>query len=247
MRWVWATLVGGLAIGCARGEVQPSAADAANLSEAGQGDAGKAVPAGEPAGTYLGRTLATTMSFHGADWLTRPERDAEEDTTAMHAQLGLSSGQIACDIGAGNGYHALRMAKAVAPRGRVLAVDIQPEMLAMLRARAEEQGINNVELVEGKLADPRLAAGACDLILLVDVYHEFSDPAAMLGHLARALSPGGRIALLEFRGEDPEVPIKALHKMTKAQIVKEFAASDLQVVGEFDGLPWQHLMFFGAQ
>ncbi len=197
-------------------------------------------------GFYLGRELAPTMTFHGADWLTRDERDDEENTTLMHARLGLSPGDVACDIGAGNGYHALKMARAVAPTGKVLAVDIQPQMLDLLDARAREAGITNVQRVLSTQTDPKLADGACDLILLVDVYHELEDPAAMLGHLRRALSPKGRIALLEFRAEDPDVPIKALHKMSKAQILREYEANGLQLAGAFDGLPWQHLMFFTA-
>jgi SAM-dependent methyltransferase len=199
-----------------------------------------------PPGTYLGRELAPTMTFHGADWLTRPERDDEEDTSGLHARLGLRPGQVACDIGAGNGYHTLKMASAVAPGGTAVAVDIQPEMLELLAARAEQAGITNVRRVTSTPDDPKLAAGTCDLILLVDVYHELSDPATMLGHLRDALSPTGTIALLEFRGEDPDVPIKALHKMTKAQILREFSANGLRLAGEYDGLPWQHLMFFAA-
>ena len=164
----------------------------------------------------------------------------------MHAQLGLSPGDVACDIGAGNGYHSLKMARAVGPSGKVLAVDIQPQMLDLLDARAREAGVTNVQRVLSAQTDPKLPDGACDLILLVDVYHELEDPAAMLGHLRRALSPKGRIALLEFRAEDPNVPIKELHKMSKAQILREYEANGLKLSAEFDGLPWQHLMFFTA-
>lgn len=201
-------------------------------------------PEPDAPGTYMGRTLAQTMSHLGAPWLTRPERDAEENTTLMHEQLGLSPGDVACDVGAGNGYHTLRMAKAVAPAGRAIGVDLQPQMLALLETRATEAGLTNVQTVVAEPTDPKLAPGTCDLILLVDVYHELSDPAAVLGHLSRALTPRGRIALLEFRAEDPEVPIKELHKMSKAQILAEYGASDLALESEFEGLPWQHMMFF---
>lgn len=198
----------------------------------------------DPPGTYMGRELADTMSHLGADWLTRAERDAEEDTTLMHAQLGLQPGDVVCDIGAGNGYHTLRMAKAVGDAGKAIGVDLQPQMLALLRERAATEGIGNVETILATADDPKLPPETCDLILLVDVYHELSDPAAVLGHLSRALDSGGRIALLEYRAEDPDVPIKRLHKMSKAQILAEFGANSLRLESEFDGLPWQHMMFF---
>ncbi|MEM6994848.1 MAG: class I SAM-dependent methyltransferase [Myxococcota bacterium] len=203
----------------------------------------KPTPA-DASSSYMGRELAKTMSHLGAGWLTRPERDAEENTRAMHGQLGLRPGDVACDLGAGNGYHTERMAAAVGPKGKVIAVDLQPEMIALLRARMAEVGVENFETVLADATDPHLPPDTCDLALLVDVYHELSDPAAVLGHLRRALTKRGRIALLEFRGEDPDVPIKALHKMTKAQILREYEANGLTLVSEYDGLPWQHLMFF---
>ncbi|MCA9617536.1 MAG: class I SAM-dependent methyltransferase [Myxococcales bacterium] len=198
-------------------------------------------------GTYLGRTLAPTMTHEGAPWLVRPEREAEESTAEMLRALELRPGQVACDIGAGNGYHSLMFAKAVGEEGQVVAVDIQPEMLDLLRARAEEAGAKNVVPVLGEATDPKLGEARCDLIFLADVYHELSDPPAMLGHFRRALRPGGRIALLEFRAEDPEVPIKPLHKMTKAQIDRELEANGFTRLGSYDALPWQHLMFFGVR
>jgi len=192
----------------------------------------------------MGRELADTMSHLGATWLTRPERDDEEDTTAMHANLGLRPGDVACDVGAGNGYHTLRMARAVGPSGKAIGVDLQPQMLTLLRGRAESEGIENVETILATEDDPNLPPNTCDLILLVDVYHELSDPAAVLGHLREALTEQGRIALLEYRAEDPEVPIKALHKMSKDQILAEYGANGLALQSTFDGLPWQHMMFF---
>jgi ubiquinone/menaquinone biosynthesis C-methylase UbiE len=204
-------------------------------------------PTGESPGTYMGRTLAPTMTYHGAAWLTRPERQAEENTERMHAELGLRPGDVACDLGAGNGYHTLKMARAVGPSGRAIAVDIQQEMLDLLVARARDEGVTNVEIVLGGTNDPKLPPGTCDLILLVDVYHELDQPAAMLRHLRRALTPDGRIALLEFRAEDPDVPIKELHKMSKSQILLEFGANGLDLVMSYDDLPWQHMMFFSAR
>jgi ubiquinone/menaquinone biosynthesis C-methylase UbiE len=195
--------------------------------------------------TYMGRTIAPTMTHHGADWLVRDERQEEENTDLLLAQLRLEPGDVACDVGAGNGYHTLRMAKRVAPGGRAIAVDIQPEMLAMLKARAKKQGVKNVSTVLGEPGDPKLKPETCDLILLVDVYHELADPGGMLAHLKRTLKPGGTIALVEFRANDPSVPIKPLHTMTKAQMKKELAAAGLEPMRSFDGLPWQHLIFFG--
>ena len=200
-------------------------------------------PPSEP-GTFEGRAIAPTMSFLGADWLTRAERVTEEDPDALHRELALRPGQVACDIGAGNGYHAIRMARAVAPGGKVLAVDVQPQMLELLRDRIAAEGVSNVEPILGRDDDPALPAGACDLQLLVDVYHELADPEAMLAGLRKALAPGGRIALVEFRGEDDDVPIKAEHKMTKAQVRRELEPRGFRLVHEYDGLPWQHLLVF---
>lgn len=201
-------------------------------------------PDDTPPTHFEGREIAQTMSFLGAGWLTRSNRDDEEDTTALHRALGLRAGQTACDVGAGNGYHTVRMAKAVGPTGRVLAVDIQPQMLAMLRAAADEQGLDNVETIEARPGDPRLPAGACDLILLVDVYHELAWPEPMLAGFRRALSDTGKLALVEYRAEDPDVPIKRLHKMSKAQIERELGPRGFSLAESFDGLPWQHLLLY---
>lgn len=198
-------------------------------------------------GTYMGRPLAETMSHLGADWLTRDNRDEEENTTLMHENLGLGAGDVACDVGAGNGYHTLRMAQAVGPGGRAIGVDLQPEMLERLSARAASQDIRNVQTVLASPTDPKLPPNTCDLILLVDVYHELSDPSAVLQRLRSALTDRGRIALLEYRAEDPKVPIKELHKMSKTQILREYSANGLRLASEFDGLPWQHMMFFVPQ
>lgn len=193
---------------------------------------------------FEGREIAQTMSWLGAGWLTRPERDAEEDATALHDALGLRPGQTACDVGAGSGYHTVRLARAVGPSGRVLAVDLQPRMLELLRERVAEAGLRNVETIEATASDPRLPDGACDLILLVDVYHELAWPEPMLAAFRRALAPAGRLALVEFRAEDRDVPIKPLHKMSKAQIDRELLPRGFRRAETFDGLPWQHLVLF---
>jgi ubiquinone/menaquinone biosynthesis C-methylase UbiE len=201
----------------------------------------------DPPGYYMGRRIAPTMSHLGADWLVRPEREDEEHTTRMLRELRLQPGDVACDIGAGNGYHTLEMAKAVAPQGRAIAVDIQPEMLSLLHERAKEKAVSNVETILGEGADPKLPARTCDLVFLADVYHELDDPAAMLAHARRALTDDGKVALLEFRAEDPDVPIKPEHKMSRAQIVRELEANGYVLVRSYDELPWQHLMFFAPK
>lgn len=195
---------------------------------------------------FEGRQLAQTMSHLGADWLTRPERDAEENTTLLHTQLGLEPGDVACDVGAGNGYHTLLMAATVGPTGKVIASDLQPKMLELLAARAELAGVGNVQMIQARAGDPSLPAQSCDLILLVDVYHEFALPEQALASMRAALTKDGRIALVEYREEDEAVPIKPLHKMSKAQILAEYLPRGFVLVSEYDGLPWQHLMFFAA-
>jgi ubiquinone/menaquinone biosynthesis C-methylase UbiE len=192
----------------------------------------------------MGREIAVTMHYLGAPWLTRESRQREEDCRMLLEALAVKPGQIVCDMGCGNGFYTLELARLVGESGRVLAVDIQPEMLRLLDVRAKEAGLANIELIQGTPVDPKLPAESCDLILLVDVYHEFSHPAEMLAAMRKSLKPKGRIALAGFRLEDPKVPIKLLHKMSKKQIMKEFPANGFRLVEQFDDLPWQHLMFF---
>ncbi|MFG0262980.1 MAG: class I SAM-dependent methyltransferase, partial [Novipirellula sp. JB048] len=157
---------------------------------------------------------------------------------------GLRVGMVVCDLGCGNGYWTLPIAKRVGPTGRVLAVDIQREMLLKLRRRSGKARLQNIEPILGDVDNPNLPRGELDLILMVDVYHEFSHPQSMLWHLHRSLKPEGVIALLEYREEDPTVPIKPLHKMSKNQILKEYHANHFKLVKEYNRLPWQHMMFF---
>lgn len=193
---------------------------------------------------YKGRTIAPTMTYHGADWLIRESREKEEHCRTLIKALGVKPGETICDMGCGNGYYSLKLAKLVGKTGRVLAVDIQPEMLHLLKLRTTEQGILNVTPVQGSVVDPKLPEGEVDLILLVDVYHEFSHPEQMLTAMRKALKPHGRLALVEFRLEDESVPIKLEHKMSKEQIMKELPPSGFRLVDEFEELPWQHVMFF---
>lgn len=193
---------------------------------------------------FKGRSIAPTMTYHGADWLIRESREKEEHCRTLIKALKLKSGDTVCDMGCGNGYYTLKMAKLVGKTGRILAVDIQPEMLHLLELRCKEYGVGNVEPVQGTVADPKLPDAEVDLILLVDVYHEFSYPEQMLRAMRKALKPHGRLALVEFRLEDPSVPIKLEHKMSKEQIMKEIPPSGFKLVEEFEKLPWQHVMFF---
>jgi ubiquinone/menaquinone biosynthesis C-methylase UbiE len=195
---------------------------------------------------YLGRTIAQTMSFHGAPWLIRDNREQEERPSQVLKQLELKPGMVVCDLGCGNGFYTLLMAQQVAPNGKVLAVDIQQEMLHLLELRSKSEGLDNIEPILGTIIDPHLPVASVDLILLVDVYHEFSHPEQMLAALRQSLAPGGQIALLEYREEDRSVPIKPLHKMSKRQIMKEYRANGFKLAKQYDGLPWQHMMFFEA-
>lgn len=198
-----------------------------------------------PTKEYKGREIAQTMHYLGAPWLTRESRDREEDCKTMLDALHVKPGDVVCDLGCGNGFYTLKLAHLVGDKGRVLAVDIQREMLELLKDRAAEEQVTNIEPVLGTIIDPKLPADSLDLVLLVDVYHEFSHPEQMLAAIRKSLKPTGRIALVEFRAEDPAVPIKPLHKMSKEQIMKEFPPNSFKLVEEFDKLPWQHLMFFG--
>ena len=198
----------------------------------------------KPLKEYMGREIARTMSFHGADWLMREEREREERCSMMLSNLGLKRNMTVCDLGCGNGFHTLQMAKLIGEQGQVLGVDVQPEMLELLRERMEGQGIENVVPILSSYHNPRLPPETIDLVLMVDVYHEFSHPEQMLASMRKSLRPGGLIVLVEFRKEDPKVPIKPLHKMSKKQIDKEMVANGFKFAKEFDKLPWQHMMFF---
>ena len=185
------------------------------------------------------------MHYTGAEWLIRKTREREERASHMLKELKIKPGMNICDMGCGNGYHTLRLAELTGKTGQVFGVDAQPEMLVMLRDRAEKAGIENISPILGSFHDPRLPAGQIDMILLVDVYHEFSFPERMLAGMRRSLKPDGVIVLVEYREEDKSVPIKPLHKMSKKQIMKELPPNGFKLVREYDELPWQHLMFFG--
>lgn len=192
---------------------------------------------------YEGREISRVMGHLGAGWLERPQRERQERTDLLISRLPLESDDVVADIGAGTGYFSFPVAARV-PDGRVLAVDIQPEMLEIIAERQRELGVDNVEPVLGAITDPNLPAAAVDLIFIVDAYHEFSHPREMGEAMTRALRPGGRLVLVEYRGEDPSVPIKALHKMTEAQARREMSALGLEWIETQDYLPQQHVMLF---
>ncbi|MGC1275394.1 MAG: methyltransferase domain-containing protein [Planctomycetaceae bacterium] len=203
----------------------------------------------DPDGTgkfYMGREIAQVMSFHGAPWLNRPEREEEERLSKLIELLDLQDGQIAADIGAGSGVLTEQLARAVGETGKVYAVDIQDEMLALIRGRMKDAGIKNVVPILGSITSPKLESDSVDLMLLVDVYHEFSHPYEMTKTMSDALKPGGRIVLVEYRKEDPRVPIKEVHKMSEAQVKKELLPPefDLEWVETHDELPRQHVVVF---
>ncbi|MDB5320214.1 MAG: Methyltransferase type 11 [Phycisphaerales bacterium] len=193
---------------------------------------------------YMGREIAQTMHFTGAPWLTRESRNREEEPAKLMKALNLKPGMTVCDLGCGNGFYTLKIAKEVGEGGKVLAVEIQKEMLDMLQQRAAKSDVKNIQSVLGTVIDPKLPDNVVDLILVVDVYHEMDHPVEMLAALRKSLSKTGRLVLVEFRAEDPNVPIKELHKMSKAQINKEIPANGFKLVEQYDDLPWQHVMFF---
>ncbi len=194
--------------------------------------------------TYLGREVAHTMHWAGAGWLMRATREDEENGVALRAWLAVAPGQSLCDLGCGNGYHTVPLAEAVGPNGRMFAVDLQPQMLVMLEQRTDEAELDNVVFVEATVDDPKLPANSCDLVLMVDVYHELSHPVRVMQRVRRALKKGGEVVLVEFRAEDPNVPIKPEHMMSKAQVVREMASHGFALSRETDDLPWQHAMAF---
>jgi len=204
----------------------------------------RAVPIPPAATHHMGREIAQTMHYTGAPWLVRESRQREEDCRLLVEALGIRPGQTVCDMGCGNGFYTIPLARLVGPRGVVYAVDVQPEMLRMLAQRMAAEGITNIRPVLGTPVNPRLPPDACDAVLCVDVYHEFSHPEAMLARIRGSLKQGGLLVLAEFRGEDPAVPIKPLHKMTKAQVRAELEPAGYRLAREFDRLPWQHLLFF---
>ncbi|MBL4820531.1 MAG: class I SAM-dependent methyltransferase [Gammaproteobacteria bacterium] len=192
---------------------------------------------------YLDREISHVMGHQGAQWLERPERIQEEQPDQVVANMGLEPDHVVADIGAGTGYFSFRMAKLV-PQGKVMSVDIQPEMLALIEERKKKEGVTNIEGVRGEIDNPNLPPNSIDAALMVDAYHEFSHPYEMIKGIYDALKLGGKIFLLEYRAEDPTVPIRPLHKMTQSQAIREMSVFNLEWTETLDFLPWQHMMVF---
>jgi len=193
---------------------------------------------------YFEREIAHVMGHQAADWLERPTREEEERTELLVDSLAVKRGETVADIGAGTGYFSRRLAKKAGANGKILAVDIQPEMLDLLTNQMASLAITNVQPILGTITDPKLPPASVDLVLMVDVYHEFSHPFEMMQGICKSLKPAGRVVFVEFRGEDPEVPIKPLHKMTEAQVRKEMSVQPLQWVKTVEVLPRQHIIIF---
>ena len=191
-----------------------------------------------------GREIAGVMSMAGADWLERPERQAEENLEGALDAIGIQPGSTVADVGAGTGYASLRLARRVGPAGKVYANDIQPKMLALLNRNAAAAGVPNIETVLGTETDPRLPPAHIDLVMLIDVYHEFSQPQKMLEAIRRALKPDGRLVLLEYRKEDPSLPIQRKHEMTVQEAKTEVEAAGFKLSQVLENLPRQHILIF---
>ncbi len=192
----------------------------------------------------MGRPIADVMCWQGADWLFRETRIEEEQPEAMLDALKITPGATVADVGAGAGYHSVRLARRVGPSGTVLATDLQPEMIAMLKQNVQAAGLTNVKSLLCSSQNTMLPDGKVDLILMVDVYHECKNPEMTLQALRKALRPGGRLVLVEFRGEDPDVPIKPEHKMTLKQVRREVEPQGFGFVTSLEFLPWQHIIIF---
>ena len=207
------------------------------------------IRAGDPNGInkwYMGRQIAHVMSHFGIDWLEREEREMEENTSLLLKNLAVKPGMVVADIGAGSGYHSSLLSKMVGT-GKVFAVDVEPEMIAYLNARIKEEKLSRIIPVLSTEQKVSLPENTIDMMLLVDVYHEFSFPYEMALSMRAALKPGGKLVLVEFRAEDPTVPIKNIHKMSEAQAIKEFKAAGFAFDKNIDNLPWQHCMVFTKQ
>ncbi len=200
--------------------------------------------AANPDGTYMGRRIADVMSWEGADWLFRETRVQEEQPEAMLDALKIPRGAVVADVGAGAGYHSIRLARRVGAKGMVLATDLQPEMLRMLRENARTARATNIKPILASQDDPKLPVNKLDLVLMVDVYHECTDPETMLKAIKQALKPSGRLVLVEFRAEDPEIPIKPEHKMSLKQVRREVEPIGFVFKESLEFLPWQHVIVF---
>jgi precorrin-6B methylase 2 len=202
----------------------------------------------DPNGTgkfYMGREIALVMGYQAASWLERPERVKEEEPAKLLKALDLKEGMVVADVGAGSGYHVFLMSPQIGAKGKVIASDIQQQMLDLITKKAKKLNVANIETVKGTATDPKLPTAGVDLILMVDVYHEFDHPFEMVEKMVQALKPGGRLVFVEFRMEDEKVPIKLVHKMSERQVLKEMGVfPELEHTKTIGTLPWQHVIIF---
>jgi ubiquinone/menaquinone biosynthesis C-methylase UbiE len=192
---------------------------------------------------YMGREIAFVMGYQGIDWLERNTREQEESTSVLLRNMDIQKVDVIADIGAGSGYHVFKMAPK-AKQGRIYAVDIQEEMLATIEKKMKRKRVENIELVQGSEQSVNLPANSIDKFLMVDVYHEFAFPVEMMASVKSAMKPDGKLYLIEYKGEDPTIPIKKVHKMTEAQAVLEMEAAGFKLEKNIENLPWQHCMIF---
>ncbi len=194
--------------------------------------------------TYMGRQIAHVMGWQGAGWLEREEREREERSDLLMRILAFKPGTVVADVGAGTGYYSRRIADAIGPTGKVYAVDVQPEMVKLLQSVSNQRAYGHIVPVLGGVDDVKLPAASVDVAIMVDVYHELAFPYEVLASLARAVKPGGQVVFVEYRAEDPRVPIKPLHKMSEAQIRREVELHPLVWERTANELPWQHVVIF---
>ena len=234
-RWVLAALVLGASLGSHAQKPSPPQGDKYTRTARSADGIGK---------SYMGREIAGVMGWQAAAWLEREEREQEERGDLLLRELGLRGGMTVADVGAGTGYYARRMAPLVGSSGQVLAVDVQPQMIEILTALAKKANLSNIKPVLGAVDDVKLDAASVDVAIMVDVYHELEYPFEVMQSIVRALKPNGRVVFVEYRLEDPKVPIKLIHKMSEAQIRKEAAQHDLVHERTARTLPWQHVVIF---
>ena len=196
---------------------------------------------------YMNREIAQVMGYLGATWLERPERVKEEEPAKLIEALAIKPGMVVADVGAGSGYHVFLMSPLVGEKGKVIASDIQPEMLKLIEEKAKKLKVSNIETVKGTTQDPKLPAAGVDLILMVDVYHEFEFPFEMTEKMVVALKPGGKLVFVEFKLEDEKVNIKLVHKMSERQVLKEMEAFKEMEHEKTHSLPWQHVVVFAKK
>lgn len=194
--------------------------------------------------SYMGRQIAYVMGWQGAAWLERDEREREERSDLLLPMLALKPGTVVADVGAGTGYYSRRLSNIVGPSGKVYAVDVQPEMIKMLQTASRQRGYSNIVPVLSSTDNVRLPPASIDVAIMVDVYHELENPFEVLSSLVNAVKPGGRVIFVEYRAEDPQVPIKPLHKMSESQIRREAEVHPLVWERTANDLPWQHVVIF---